>query len=100
MPDLIEKLKALNPTEGEWEFNLMYRMLNARTTITRDDHTHTSVNPIGQIYLNDDASLIQLAPLMRTEILRMDEEMTSKNKSIEKLKKEIKRLKYINSLSD
>lgn len=86
--DLIAQLEKLTPTEGEWEFNLTYMMLNAKITTVRDDRTHSSIMPIGQIYTKGDSDLITLAPQMRLAILEMAKE-------IEELKAEKKRLQFI-----
>lgn len=63
---LIEKLKSLTPTEGEWENN--------------EDPDFPYVNIGGSALdtdyiMPDDAELISLAPQMRQELIRMDEEL-------------------------
>jgi hypothetical protein len=66
--DLIEKLQALEPSEGEWKIEKI-----------NDEYERImcNKNPLYNCIFStrSDDTLITLAPLMRTEILRMDEEM-------------------------
>jgi hypothetical protein len=71
---LIEKLKALTPTEGEWENN--------------EDPDFPYVNIGGSALdtdyiMPDDAELISLAPQMRQELIRMDEEIREQKNKID-----------------
>jgi hypothetical protein len=66
---LLATIKALNPTEGEWinytePDNLPCIMIGANCGFDTDDW-----NP-------DDCTLITLAPAMRQELLKMEEERT------------------------
>ena len=67
-PNLIAKLKSINPTEGEWRNytepdNFPWIMIGANCAFDTDDW-----NP-------DDCELITLAPAMRQELLKMEEEI-------------------------
>lgn len=62
--DLIKKLESLHPTEGEWKCDLYDK--------------------------NDDNTLINLAPTMRLEILKMAKEIEFLNERIEGLLKDRK----------
>lgn len=62
-PTLLSKLKALTPTEGEWIYEP-----NGEIKLMTDK---------GLVYgENDDYLLIPLAPAMRQELLKMEEERT------------------------
>lgn len=81
MTDLIEKLKALTPTEGEWyaiDFAGHIGLLDgdyyeANDLLVADDSPNYLVN----------GELASLAPQMRTELIRMDEEMKQYKKANE-----------------
>jgi hypothetical protein len=60
--DLIEKLKALNPTEGEWD-NTQYGSI------------YSGQIHIADVSNGDDCELFPLAPEMRKALLEMEEEM-------------------------
>ena len=67
--ELISKLKSMNPTEGEWEIDghkrifLTANKLDLAEILTPNDN---------------DINLILLAPSMREELLKMEEEISSK----------------------
>jgi len=69
---LIEKLKSLTPTEGEWHAD-MYGVHSEGEMLYIKDQSNYS-----------DDTLITLAPQMRTEILKMDEEIKRLKAQIEK----------------
>jgi hypothetical protein len=72
-PTLLAKLKALNPTEGEW------RTSKRITNGVDGFEIHWSDNGeciTDHVYKQDDATLITLAPAMRQELLKMEEERT------------------------
>jgi hypothetical protein len=62
---LLSKLKALNPTEGEWRIDDWY-------DIKLDEDHYVSASWATK----DDRTLITLAPAMRQELLKMEEERT------------------------
>lgn len=68
---LIEKLKSLTPTEGEWVNN-------------QYGHIYCGRVFIGEILSGDDCELTTLAPQMRLELIRMDEEIKRLKAQIEK----------------
>lgn len=96
-PDLIAQLEKLSPTEGEEKWQDSYGIIDNGEVVLFDRIEATT----------DDCTLVALAPTMRLEILAMDEltkslykEIEDKDKRIEKLKKDVLRLKRINSLND
>jgi hypothetical protein len=64
---LLAKLKALNPTEGEWRYNEELDFPFIET-----DEWNIDTDGISE----DDHKLITLAPAMREELLKMEEERT------------------------
>ena len=64
-PTLLAKLKALNPTEGEWA------VINEHHIRSFKEHGHSV--PIAETYSSIDSELITLAPAMRQELLKMEE---------------------------
>jgi hypothetical protein len=74
-PDLIAKLKALNPTEGEWWANPSEGIFVNTRHLYADIHSS-----------DDDDKLITLAPTMRLEILDMTKEIEELREEIDKLK--------------
>jgi hypothetical protein len=68
---LIEKLKSLTPTEGEWHAD-MYGVHSEGEMLYIKDQSNYS-----------DDTLITLAPQMRTELIRMDEEIREQKNKID-----------------
>lgn len=59
-PTLLDKLKALNPTEGEWDDS--YGIIESNDVALFDRRSATQ----------DDCTLITLAPAMREALLKME----------------------------
>ena len=75
--DLIEKLKALEPTEGEWDDS--YGIIECNDVALFDRRSATT----------SDCQLITLAPQMRLAILEMDEDITSLKQQNSELRLEV-----------
>jgi hypothetical protein len=75
-PTLISKLKSINPTEGEWRYDESMDFPFIET-----DEWNIDTDGISE----DDHELITLAPAMRQELLKIEEERVKLIKKLDEL---------------